>query len=116
MILAAKRVTAQSLISQFTKGHGWIWVVLVAIAVIVLFAIVIKLKEWLRSQSQSESSPEQLLLEFRNAHQRGELSADEYKTIREQLFKKSGEVGQKDISGNGPSAGDSVGTSHPNSD
>lgn len=116
MIFAARRVTVQSLISQFTKGHGWIWVVLVVVSVIVLFAIVIKLKEWFRSQTQSESSPEQLLLEFRKAHQQGELSADEYKTIREQLFKKSGEVGKKDISGSGPSAGDSVGTSHPNSD
>ncbi|MCX7421636.1 MAG: hypothetical protein NT013_19105 [Planctomycetia bacterium] len=116
MILAAKRVTLQTMISQFTKGHGWIWAVLVVVAVIVMFAIVIKLREWFRSQTQSESSPEQLLLEFRKAHQQGELSADEYKTIREQLFKKSGEVDQKDISGSGPSAGDSVGSPHPNSD
>ena len=112
MILAAKR----SLISQFSKEHGWIWVVLVVVAVIVLFAIVIKLKEWFRSQTQSESSPEQLLLEFRKAHQQGELSADEYKTIREQLFRKSDQASKKDISGGGPSAGDSVGTSLPNGD
>ena len=116
MILAAKRVTLQSLISQFSKGHGWIWAVLVVVSVIVLFAIVIKLKEWFHRQTQPESSPEQLLLEFRKAHQQGELSADEYKTIREQLFKKSDEVVKKDISGSGPSAGDSVGTSRPNSD
>jgi uncharacterized membrane protein len=116
VILAAKRMTFQTMISQYTKGYGWIWIVLVIVAAIALFAIVIKLKDWFRGQSQSDSSPEQLLLEFRKAHQQGELSADEYKTIREQLFKKSGEAGQKDISGGGPSAGDSVGTSPSNSD
>ena len=46
-------------------------------------------------------------------HQRGELSADEYKTIREQLFKKSGEADGSDNSGGGPSAGDSAGSSQP---
>jgi len=116
VILAAKRMTFQTMISQFTKSHGWVWIVLVVVAVVAMFAIVIKLKEWFRGQSQSESSPEQLLLEFRKAHQQGELTEAEYKTIREQLFKKSGGVTQKDISGSGPSAGDTVGTSHPNSD
>lgn len=116
MILAAKRMTLQTMISQFTKGHGWVWAVLVIVAVIVLFAFVIKLKEWFRGHAQSETSPEQLLLEFRNAYERGELTEAEYKTIREQLFKKSGEATQKDISGKEPSAGDSVRTSRPNSD
>ena len=113
MILAAKRM---KLMSQFSQGQGWIWAVTVIVAVIVLFAIVNKLREWYRHQNQPESSPEQLLLEFRKAHQQGELSADEYKTIREQLFKKSGQAGSKDNSGDGPSTGDSVETSLPNSD
>ena len=116
MILAAKRVNSQSLMTEFSKGSGWIWTVVIAVAVLVLFAIVIKLKEWLRKRGLTETSPEQLLLEFRKAHQRGELSADEYKTIRERLFKKAGQAGDSDNSGGGSSAGDSAGSSRPNDD
>ena len=113
MILAAKPLSSQSLKIKFSEGNGWIWAVAIAVAVLVLFAIVLKLKEWMRQRALTESSPEQLLLEFRKVHQLGELSADEYKTIREQLFKKSGEAGDSDNSGGGSSAGDSAGSSRP---
>ena len=113
MILAAKRVNQQFLMTQFSDKQGWIWAVVVVVLVVVLLAIVIKLKEWLQKRALSESSPEQLLLEFRKIHRQGELSADEYKTIREQLFQKAGQTGDADNTGGGPSAGDSVGSSRP---
>ena len=116
MILAAKRVISRSLMTEFSKGNGWIWTVAIAITVLVLFAILVQLKEWLRKRGLTESTPEQLLLEFRKAHQRGELSADEYKTIRERLFQKTGQAGDSDNSGSGSSAGDSAGSSQPNDD
>jgi len=111
VILAAKRVNPQSLMHQFSDKQGWIWAIVVVVLVLVLLLIVLKLREWLRKGALSESSPEQLLLEFRKIHSQGELSADEYKTIREQLFQKSGQAGHADNAGGGPSAGDSVGSS-----
>lgn len=110
MLLAAKRVNPQKLLTQFTSGHGWIWVVVVGVSVIALFAIIIKIRDWLR-KSQIETSPEELLLAFRDIHRQGDLSANEYKAIRERLTKKSSEAGREGDAKGGPSAGDSVGGS-----
>lgn len=111
MILAAKRLTQHSFLNQFTQQGGWVAVVLVVVAIVVLFALVVKLKDWMRPQSLAGNSPEDLLLQFRDIHKQGELTADEYKTIRERLTKKSGESGRAEDASSGPSADHSAGSS-----
>lgn len=111
MILAAKRITPHGFLDQFTQGGGWVAVALVVIAVVVLFVIVLKIKDWMQPKGLAENSPEKLLLQFRDIHQQGELTADEYKTIRERLTKKSGESGRAEDASGGPSADHSAGSS-----
>lgn len=111
MILAAKRITPHGFLDQFTQGGGWVAVALVVIAVVVLFVIVLKIKDWMRPKGLAENSPEKLLLQFRDIHRQGELTADEYKTIRERLTKKSGESGRAEDASSGPSADHSAGSS-----
>ena len=112
MILAARR--SMSVLEFFQEGR-WSWVVL-AVTLIVLFAIVLKLKEWLRPKGLAEDSPERLLLEFRDIHRQGKLSPDEYRHIRERLAKKTGQSDGVDNAAQGPSAGDSAGTSSAGKD
>lgn len=112
MLLAQmKRVNPQVNWDKFTKDGGWIYFAVAAVVLVVLFAIVLKIKEWLQPTRLIENSPEQLLMQFRDIHKQGELSADEYKTIREHLTKKSGESGRAGDASSGPSADDSAGTS-----
>jgi hypothetical protein len=102
-------------VMEFLRKGGWSWVAL-AVTLIALFAIVVKLKEWLRATGLAEDSPERLLLEFRDIHRQGKLSPDEYRHIREQLVKKTGQSDGGDNAAQGPSAGDSVGTSSAGED
>lgn len=104
MILAAKRLTQHGFLSQFTQQGGWVAIVLVVVAIVVLFALVVKLKDWMRPKSLAGDSPEDLLLQFRDIHKQGELTADEYKSIRERLTKKSDESGRAEDASGGPSA------------
>lgn len=110
MLLAAKRIHPQKLLTQFSSQEGWIWAIVVGISVIVMFAVILKLKEWFR-KSQLQTSKEDLLLAFRDIHRQGELSADEYRSIRERLTKKSDETGRAGDVSQGLSSGDSVGSS-----
>ncbi len=112
MILAQmKRLNPQADWETFTKGGGWIYFAIAAVVLVVLFAIVLKIREWLRPNGLAENSPEQLLMQFRDIHKQGDLSAEEYKNIRERLTKKSGEAGCAGGASSGPSADDSVGSS-----
>lgn len=110
MILAAKRLTPHGFLDQFTQGGGWVSLGLVVLAVAVLFVLVLKIKDWMRPKTLAENSPEELLLHFRDIHKQGELSADEYKNIRERLTKKSGESGRAGDASGGPSAENSAGS------
>ena len=83
-------------------------------AVVVLFAMILKIKDWLRPKGLMEDSPEELLLQFRDIHKQGELSADEYKNIRERLTKKSGQSDRAGDASSGPSAEDTAGSSPAN--
>ena len=114
MILADKRLTPHGLLDQFTQKGGWVSVVLVVVAVVVLFAMILKIKDWLRPKGLMEDSPEELLLQFRDIHKQGELSADEYKNIRERLTKKSGQSDRAGDASSGPSAEDTAGSSPAN--
>lgn len=114
MILAAKRLTPHGFLEQFTQRGGWVSLGLVVLALAVLFFLVLKIKDWMRPKSLIENSPEELLLQFRDIHKQGELSADEYKTIRERLTKKSGKSGRAGDASSGPSAEDSAGNSPAN--
>ena len=112
MILAQmKRLNPQADWDKFTKGGGWIYFAVAAVVLVVLFGIVLKIKEWSQPKRLAENSAEDLLLRFRDIHKQGELSADEYKRIRERLTKKSGESGRAGDASSGPSADDSVGSS-----
>ena len=111
MILAAKRLTPYGLLEKFTQHGGWVSLGLVVLALVVLLVLVMKIKDWLRSTRLPENSPEELLLQFRDIHKQGELSADEYKNIRERLTKKSGESGRAGDASSGPSAENSAGSS-----
>ena len=109
LILAqVKRLNPQADWDKFTRGGGWIYFALAAVTLVVLFAILLKIKEWLRPKGLVENSAEELLLRFRNIHQQGELSTEEYKRIRESLTKRSDESGSAGDSAGGPSADDSV--------
>lgn len=96
---------------NFSKVVGWQTVVIGIVAVIAMFVIVLKIKDLVRPKGLVENSPEQLLMQFRDIHKQGELSADEYKNIRERLTKKSGEAGRAGDASSGPSADDSAGSS-----
>lgn len=112
MILAqVKRLNPQADWDKFTKGGGWIYFAIAAVVLVVLFAIVLKIKEWLQPKGLAENSAEDLLLQFRDIHKQGDLSADEYQRIRERLTKKSGESGRAGDASSGPSADDSAGSS-----
>ena len=95
----------------YLRFYGLILVSGAAVVLVVLFAIVLKIKEWLRPNGLAENSPEQLLMQFRDIHKQGDLSADEYKNIRERLTKSSGQSGRAGDTSSGPSADDSVGGS-----
>ncbi len=112
MILATRRSMS---VLEFLQEGRWSWVVL-AVTLIVMFAIVLKLKEWLRAKGLLEDSPERQLLEFRDIHRQGKLSPDEYRHIRERLAKKTGQSDRVDNAAQGPSAGDSAGTSSAGED
>lgn len=110
MILAQmKRLSPQADWDKFLRGGGWIYFAVAAIALVALFVIVLKIKEWLQPKGLVENSAESLLLQFRDIHKQGDLSADEYKRIREQLTKKSGQSGRVGDASRGPSADDSAG-------
>ena len=112
MILAQmQRLKSQALLDKFSEGNRWIYLAVAVVLLVALFAIVLKIKEWLRPKGLAENSPEQLLMQFRDIHKQGELSADEYKNIRERLTKKSGESGRAGDASSGPSADDSAGSS-----
>lgn len=112
MILAElKRLSSQSLRERFSTGGGWETLALLAGALCLLIMFHHKIREWLRPKNLAENSPEHLLLQFRDIHKQGDLSADEYQRIREQLTKKSGEAGHAEDASCGPSADDSAGTS-----
>ena len=114
MILAAKRLTPHGFLDQFTQGGGWVSLGLVVLAFVVLLVLVLKIKEWMTPTGLMENSPEELLLQFRDIHKQGELSADEYKNIRERLTKKSGQSGRAGDASSGPSAEDTAGSSPAN--
>lgn len=114
MILAAKRLTPHGFLEKFTQGGGWVSLGLVVLALVVLLFFVLKIKGWMQPKGLMENSPEELLLQFRDIHKQGELSADEYKNIRERLTKKSGESGRAGDASSGPSAEDSAGSSPAN--
>lgn len=112
MLLAQmKRVNPQATWEQFTKDGGWVYLAIAAVVLVVLIAIVLKIREWLQPTGLMENSREDLLMQFRDIHRQGDLSADEYQRIREQLTKKSGESGRAGDASSGPSADDSAGTS-----
>ncbi len=106
-----KRVNPHADWEKFSKGGGWLYFLVAAAVIMVLFGIVLKIKEWMRPKGLTENSPEQLLLQFRDIHQQGDLSASEYKSIRERLAKRSGESGRAGDASRGPSADDSAGSS-----
>ena len=111
MLLAqVKRLNPQADWNKFLSEGGWIYFAFAAVALIVLFGIVLKIKEWLLPHGPAENSTEGLLLQFRDIHRQGELSSDEYKTIREQLTKKSGEYDRAEDASSGPSADDTAGS------
>lgn len=112
MLLAQmKRVNPQATWDKFTKEGGWIYLVIAAVVLVVLVAILLKIREWLRPSGLTDNSAEDMLLQFRDIHRQGDLSADEYQRIREQLTKKSGESGRAGDASSGLSADDSAGTS-----
>lgn len=112
MLLAQmKRVNPQANWDKFTKDGGWIYFVIATAVLVTLVAILVKIREWLRPSGLTENSSEDMLLQFRDIHRQGELSADEYQRIREQLTKKSGESGRAGDASSGLSADDSAGTS-----
>lgn len=112
MILAEiKRVSPQADWEKFSKGGGWLYVAIAAVVIMVLFGIVLKIKEWMRPKGLAENSPEELLMQFRGIHQQGDLSAEEYKSIRERLTKRSGESGRAGDASRGHSTDDTAGSS-----
>ena len=112
MILAQlKRMNPRGDWEKFLKGGGWIYLAIAAVVLVALFVIIVKIKDWMRPKGLAENSAESLLLQFRDIHRQGELSADEYKTIRERLTKKSGEADRAGDASSGPSADDSAGAS-----
>ena len=106
-----KRVNPQVSWDKFTKDGGWIYLAIAAVVLVALIAIVLKIKQWLQPSGLTDNSAEDMLLQFRNIHRQGDLSADEYQRIREQLTKKSGESGRAGDASRGHSADDSAGTS-----
>lgn len=112
MILAEiKRLSPQADWEKFSRGGGWLYVAIAAVVIVVLFGIILKIKEWMRPKGLAENSAEQLLMQFRSIHQQGDLSAEEYRSIRERLTKRSGESGRAEDASRGPSTDDSAGTS-----
>lgn len=112
MILAQmKRLNSQALLDEFSKGNRWGYLVLAAVLLVVLIAVLLKIKEWVRPKGLAENSPEDLLMQFRGIHQQGDLSAEEYKRIRERLAKRSGQSGRAGDASSAPSADDSAGSS-----
>ena len=112
MILAEfERLSPQADWEKFSKGGGWLYFAVAAAVIMVLFGIVLKIKEWMRPKGLAENSAEDLLLQFRDIHRQGDLSAAEYKSIRERLTKRSGESGRAGDASRGPSTDDSAGSS-----
>ncbi|GDY06590.1 hypothetical protein LBMAG52_00760 [Planctomycetia bacterium] len=112
MLLAEmKRLSSQTLRDKFSTGGGWETLTLLAGALCLLIMFHHKIRDWLRPKGLMENSPERLLMQFRDIHKQGDLSADEYKNIREQLTKRSGESGRAGNASSGPSADDSAGSS-----
>lgn len=114
MILAVDRLSRHGYLEQFTQRGGWVSLGLVVLALVVLLVLVMKIKDWMQPKGLMENSPEELLLQFRDIHKQGELSADEYKNIRERLTKKSGESGRAGDASSGPSAENTAGSSPAN--
>ena len=114
MILTVDRLTRHGYLELFTQRGGWVSLGLVVLALVVLLVLVLKIKDWMKPTGLMENSPEELLLKFRDIHKQGELSADEYKNIRERLTKKSGESGRAGDASSGPSAEDTAGSSSAN--
>ncbi|MFM9961632.1 MAG: hypothetical protein ACKV2Q_10440 [Planctomycetaceae bacterium] len=111
MLAEMKRLSSQTLFDKFSAGGGFWSLALLAGALVLLVVFHHKIKEYLRPKGLAENSPEQLLLQFRDIHQQGDLSAEEYKIIRERLAKKSGGSGRAEDASRGLSADDSAGTS-----
>jgi hypothetical protein len=111
MLAEMNRLSSKSLLDRFLSGDGLWSLALLAGALVLLVVFHHKIKEYLRPKGLEENSPEQLLLQFRGILQQGALSAEEYKSIREQLTKRSGESGRAEDASRGLSADDSVGTS-----
>jgi flagellar biosynthesis/type III secretory pathway M-ring protein FliF/YscJ len=106
-----KRLNSQADWEKFSKGGGWLYFAVALVVVVVLFGFVLKIREWMRPKGLPENSAENLLLQFRDIHQQGDLSAKEYKRIRERLANKSGGSGRAEDASRGPSTDDSAGTS-----
>ena len=111
MLAEMKRLSSKTLLDRFSSGGGFWSLALLAGALILLVMFYHKIKEYLRPKGLAENTPEQLLLQFRDIHQQGDLSAEEYKSIRERLTKRSGESGRAGDASRGPSADDSAGSS-----
>ena len=110
-----KRLNPRADWDKFLKDGGWVYVAIAVAALVALFVIVVKIKDWMRPKGLAEDSPETLLLKFRDIHRQGELTADEYKSIRERLTKKSDESDRAGDASSGLSADDSA-ESSPASD
>ena len=108
MLAEMKRLSSQSLIEKFEAGGGYGYLALLAVALVLLIAFHHKIKEYVRPNGSLENSPEELLLQFRDLRQQGDLSAEEYKSIRERLTKRSGESGRAGDASSGLSADDSA--------
>ena len=111
MLAEIKRLSLKTLLDKFSLGGGY-WSLAWLVGALVLLVIFHhKIKEYLRPKGFAENSPEELLLRFRDIHRQGDLSPEEYKSIRERLTKKSGESGRAEDASRGPSADDSAGSS-----
>jgi hypothetical protein len=106
VLLAAKK--SLTLVEFFQTSRGS-WLAL-AIVIVVMFGLLAWFTKWWRDEAIRQNSPEDLLLEFRNLHKQGELTSDEYRSVRERLVQKTGRSDDKDNSTGGCSDGGSAGT------
>ncbi len=106
MLLAAKKSLTLVEFMQTSRGS---WLAL-AILIVGMFGLLAWFTKWWRDEAIQQNSPEDLLLEFRNLHQQGELTPDEYRSVRERLVQKTGRSDDKDNSTGGCSDDGSSGT------
>lgn len=108
LLAQIKRMNSQALWNKLSEGNRWTYLVIGVVLLVGLFFIVVKIREWLVPKGLTDNSSEDMLMQFRDIHQQGELTADEFKAIRERLAKRSGESKRAGRASSGPSADDSA--------